>query len=176
MKEKIKKNWKNVLIIILLFLSCNYFFKYTSQKWDVIYNEKVVPDVELFNNLNFNNNGVTTGSVVGFVAFDDIRKQPKDLRQYYQIVASNKYYNNKQIFYLTEIIKMNNLAPHYFDPDMLTVNNITNNIITLSDEYNNLYMINMNTKEISMFDSTKDVTKLITSSFSFQDFIVKMFR
>jgi hypothetical protein len=173
MKEKILKNWKNILIIILSILLVSYYFKFTTQKWDVIYNEKAVPDVELVNYLSFNSNGVVSGSATGFVVFDDIEKQPKDLRQYVQIAASNKTINGKQIFYLTDIIKMNNLAPRYFDPSILTVTNIANNIITLSDSENNLYMINTNTKEISMFDSTKDVTKLITNSFDFQDYIVK---
>lgn len=176
MIEKIKKNWKNILILILSILLIFYYFKYTAQKWDVIYNDKAVPDVELVNSLSFNSSGIVSGSVTGFVAFDNIEKQPKDLRQYYQIVASNKYDNGRQIFYLTEIIKMNNLAPRYFDPLILIVTNITNNIITLSDSENNLYMINANTREINMFDSTKDVSRLITSSLDFQDFILRTLR
>ena len=142
-------------------------------EWQLIY-EKAVPDVELINYLSFDSNYIASGGVVGFVVFDDKAKQQKDLRQYVEIQASNKFEGGKQVFYLTDIIKMNNLAPRYFDPVVLTAKDKSGDSITLSDTENNMYLINKYTKEITMFDATKDVSKLITNQTDFRNFVVNL--
>lgn len=133
--------------------------------------EKSVPDVEIINYLSFDPRNIASGSVTGFVAFDDEEKQPKGMRQYIQITASSDVLDGQQVFYLTDIIKMDVLPPRYFDPVVLTISNVEGSIITLTDGNNNSYLINKNTNEVSMFDSTKDVTKLITKNSEFREFM-----
>ena len=171
MKAKILPALTIVLALSTLVLA----FKVWNMKWQTIY-EKAVPDVELSNNLNFDSNGIASGSATGFVVFDDKTKQPKDLRQYEQITALPTFKEGKQVFYITDIIKLNLLAPRYFDPVELTVSNIEGGEITLTDGHNNSYIIDENTKEISLFDSTRDVTKLITSDSDFKDFMISFLK
>lgn len=170
--EKIKRNKSKITIAILLVLVGILYFKNVDLKWQLIY-EKSVPDVELINYLSFNSKNIAAGSATGFVVFDDKEKQPRDFRQYVMITASkNLDVDGKQVFYLTDIIKMSVLAPRYVDPVALTVKNMSGDIITLADTDNNLYQINTVTHEVSMFDSTRDVAKLMTSDSDFRDFMV----
>lgn len=160
-----------IILVVLLILAGVLFFQNKNLKWELIY-ENAVPDVELINYLTFDSNNIASGSLTGFVVFDDKEKQPKELKQYVQITASNDTTNGRQIFYLVDIIKMDVLPPRYFDPVALIITNTTNGIITLSDSNNNLYQIDKNTGEVSMFDNTKDIAKLITSDSEFRDFMV----
>lgn len=167
--EKIKKNKIAIICCAILLLVIGFMYLQTQDlRWQLIY-EKSVPDVELINYLSFNSNGVASGSVTGFVLFDDEEKQPWDLRQYIRIDASNDFENGKQIFYLTDIIKMNVLPPRYFDPVILKAQNTSNGVVTLADSDNNLYFIDKATNEVTTFDGTKDATRLVTSDSEFRD-------
>lgn len=167
--EKIKKNKIAIACSAVLILVIGFMYLKTQDlRWQLIY-EKSVPDVEIINYLSFNSNNVASGSVTGFVLFDDEEKQPRDLRQYVRIDASNDFENGKQIFYLTDIIKMKVLAPRYFDPVVLRVQNVANGVVTLADNDNNLYFIDKATNEVTMFDGTKDATRLVTSDSEFRD-------
>lgn len=170
--EKIKGNKIAIICCTVLLVGTGaLYLQNLNLKWQLI-EEKAVPDVELINYLTFNSNNIASGSVTGFVAFDDIEKQPKGMRQYIQIAASNDFSGGQQIFYLVDIIKMDVLAPRYFDPIELTVSNMEGDIVTLTDGNNNSYLINKSTKEVGMFDSTRDVATLITSQPDFRDFMV----
>lgn len=169
--EKIKKNKIAIICCtVLLVVTGLLYLQNQNLKWEMIY-EKSVPDVELINYLTFNSKSIASGSVTGFVIFDDEEKQPKEMRQYVQITASTDFSNGRQIFYLVDIIKMDTLAPRYFDPVVLTMSVIEGNIVTLTDGNNNSYLINKSTKEVSMFDATRDVTRLITNDSKFRDFM-----
>jgi hypothetical protein len=158
-----------ILIIILLgIFAGGQFFKAQDLKWQLIY-EKSIPDVELINYLSFNSKDVVSGSATGFVLFDDREKQPRDLRQYVRIAASDNFEDGKQVFYLTDIIKMNVLAPRFFDPVVLRLQGISNGVVTLADSDNNLYFIDKTTSEVTAFDGTKDATRLVTSDLEFRD-------
>jgi hypothetical protein len=169
--EKIKKN-KIAMIccITLLFAVGILYLQNRSLKWEMIY-EKSVPDVELINYLSFDSRNIASGGLTGFVVFDNREKQPKAMRQYVQITASSDLNEGRQTFYLTDIIKMDVLAPRYFDPVVLTISNIEGNIVTLTDGNNNSYLINKSTSEVSIFDSTRDVTRLITEDSKFREFM-----
>lgn len=174
--QKIIKYKNLVTIVTLLLLLCGLYFKNLELKWQLIY-EKSIPDVELINYLSFDSNNRASGSLTGFVVFDDKEKQPKNLRQYIKITAlDNLSSNNKQQFYLIDIIKMNTLPPRYFDPVFLSVINTSGDIITLVDAENNQYLINTETKEVSMFDATKDVTRLITSGSKFTEYMLDLLK
>jgi hypothetical protein len=139
-------------------------------RWQLVY-EKSIPDVELIDYLEFDSNNIATGSATGFVAFTNKENQPKNLRQYIRISASNEFRAGKQVFYLTDIVKMDALSPRYFDPVPLMVQAIANRRVTLSDANNNLYFIDVASGEISTFDETGDNTVLITSESEFRDFM-----
>lgn len=169
--ERPKQN-KIALIscFILVILVGILYLENSNLKWQLVY-EKSIPDVELINYIAFDSKNVASGSATGFVAFDDKEKQSRGLRQYIQITASDDFENGAQIFYLTDIIKMDALAPRYFDPVALTIKNIAGGVVTLADSVNNLYFIDKVTSEVSMFDGTKDAAKLITSDSEYGDFM-----
>lgn len=166
-----KKKILPAIVVLLVILVAVLFFKVWTLKWDAIY-AKAVPDVELTNDITFDSNGVASGEATGFVAFDDVTKQPKGLRQYVRISTLGTFKDGKQVFFETDIIKMDALAPRYFAPVVLTVSHIEGNVITLTDGNNNSYLIDKSTGEISMFDSTRDVTKLITNQSEFREFML----
>lgn len=170
--DKIKKN-KVVIVLCSALLAAIGALYLQNQYWkqEMIY-EKSIPDVELINYLDFSSNGIASGSVTGFVVFDDRQKQPRGMRQYVQISALGVPDDGQQVFYLTDIIKMDAIPPRSFDPVMLRVSSVEGDIITLTDGNNNSYLINKRTKEVSMFDSTRDVTKLITNQSDFREFMI----
>jgi hypothetical protein len=169
--EKIKKNRVAIICCAVLLIAVGVLYLQNQNlKWEMIY-EKSIPDVEIINYLSFDARNIASGSVIGFVAFDDKEKQPKEMRQYVKITASGDFSDGRQIFYLTDIIKMDVLPPRYFDPVALTVSNIEGNIVTLTDGNNNSYLIDKSTNEVSMFDSTRDVTRLITEDSEFREFM-----
>ncbi len=176
--EKIKKHKSRimaVIIILLLVIILGIGLKNLNMKWELIL-ERAVPDVWLSNNLSFNND-IAKGGVTGFVKFDDKAKQPKGLRQYVQIRALNSFNENgSQLFSLTDIIKMDVLAPNYFDPVILKTINSSRNILTLVDDENNQYLINKVTGEVDMFDATKDTTRLITDQSDFREYVVELLK
>lgn len=169
--EKIKKNKIAIICCVVLLIAIGILYLQNQNlKWEMIY-EKSVPDVELVNYISFDSRNIASGSITGFVVFDDPEKQPKGMRQYIQITASSDVVDGQQIFYLTDIIKMDVLPPRYFDPAVLTITNVEGNIVTLTDGNNNSYLINKSTNEVSMFDSTRDVTRLITKDSEFREFM-----
>jgi len=161
-------------IIVIIF---NLYSKNQSLEFQV-YSTKSSPDVELYNALSFNSQNIASGEVVGFVSFYfNTDKQPRDLRQYIKITPSNDFdEKGKQIFYEVDIVKVGNLPIHYFDPVPLSVKEVKDNVITLTDKSDNLFKINKITRKIVMSDNTGDQTVLITSESSFRDFQNKLLK
>lgn len=160
-----------IIIVVLVILTVVLFLKNADLKYQLFYEERSVPDVELINYLSVNSNMVS-GSLTGFVVFDNKEKQPHDLKQYIEITAlkySDK--DGKQLFQERDIIKMNSLPPRYFDPVILTTNDSSGGVITLSDTNGNLFFIDKSTKEVKMINTTGDITRLITDDLTFRDFI-----
>ncbi|MEX1015023.1 MAG: hypothetical protein WDZ80_07770, partial [Candidatus Paceibacterota bacterium] len=103
-----KENVKNVilerkfsiLIIIVLLITVGVLFgQKQDYKFTLLYQYQVIPDIELINTLTTTQSGLS-GEVRGFVKFDNIADQPKNLRQYYIIKPLNKFDGSRQYFLL----------------------------------------------------------------------------
>lgn len=167
----LKQKFLILIIIILLVIIGILFIQKQDYKFTLLYQYQAIPDIELMNTLTVTQNGLS-GEVRGFVKFDNIADQPKDLRQYYIIKPLNKFDENlRQYFSIEEIIKMQYLAPSSLGLSELVEVSETANTITLEDEGGNKFFIDKLTKKVSMKDDTGDSTILITSDNSYGDFI-----
>src|SRR3989344_8986400 len=100
--DKLKQNKFAIICCTILLIAAGVLYLQNKRlKWEMVY-EKSVPDVELINYLSFDSRNIGSGSVTGFVAFDDKEKQPKGMRQYVQISASSDLSGGRQVFYLTD--------------------------------------------------------------------------
>ena len=171
-KNAISKRKFSILIIIILLIIIGVLFgQKQDYKFTLLYQYQSIPDIELINTLTATQGGLS-GEVRGFVKFDNIADQPRDLRQYYIIKSLNKFdENSRQYFSLDEIIKMQYLAPRSLGLSELVEVSETGNTITLEDEGGNKFFIDKSTKEVSMKDATGDGTTLITSDNDYGDFI-----
>ena len=174
--EKIKSViWKRkfsiFIIIVLLIMVGVLFGQKQDYKFTLLYQYQAIPDIELINTLTTTQGGLS-GEVRGFVKFDNVADQPKNLRQYYIIKPLNKFDGNlRQYFSLEEIIKMQYLAPRSLGFSELVEVSETATTITLEDESGNKFFIDKSTREVSMKDATGDSTTLITSDNDYGDFI-----
>lgn len=154
-----------LLVLVFYLFGINQDYKYT-----ILYKYQSVPDIELTNTLQ-EIQGELSGEVRGFVKFDKLEDQPKQLKQYYIIKPLKLEESQSQYFSIEEIIKMDYLAPRSMGTTILTEVNKSKNIITLEDEYGQQYFIDRNTKEVSIRDANGDTTVLIANDTDFADFI-----
>src|SRR3989344_5232174 len=172
----LKRKFSILIIIVLLIIIGVLFGKKQDYKFTLLYQYKAIPDIELIKPLTTTQGGLS-GEVRGFVKFDNIADQPKNLRQYYIIKSLNKFdENSRQHFLLEEIIKMQYLAPRSLGLSELIEVSETSNTITLEDESGNKFFIDKSTKEVTMRDATGDSTSLITSDNDYGDFIKEWLR
>lgn len=174
-KENIKNAiWNrkfSILIIIALLITVGVLFgQKQNYKFTLLYQYQTIPDIELINTLRTAQGGLS-GEVRGFVKFDNIADQPRNLRQYYIIKPLNKFDGSHQYFSLEEIIKMQYLSPRSLGFSELVEVSETGNTITLEDESGNKFFIDKSTGEVSTKDATGDSTTLITSDNDYGDFI-----
>lgn len=170
-KVILKRKFSILIIIVLLIIIGVLFGQKQDYKFTLLYQYQTIPDIELINTLTLTQNGLF-GEIRGFVKFDNIADQPRDLRQYYIIKPLNKFDENlRQSFSLEEIIKMRYLTPRSLGFSELVEVNETGNTITLEDEKGNKFFIDKSAKEVSMKDATGDSTTLITNDNDFGDFI-----
>lgn len=159
------------IIIILLIVVGVLFSQKQNCEYTLLYQYQTIPDIELKNTLQESRDGII-GEIRGFVKFDNLENQPKDLRQYYIIKPLNKFDKNlSQYFSLEEVIKMQYLSSKSMGILELVEINETDRMITLEDEVGNQFFINKITKEVSMRDMTGDNTTLITDDSDYRDFI-----
>lgn len=159
------------VIIILVIVAGVLLFQRQDYKYTMLYQYQTIPDIELKNTLSEMQIGLS-GEVRGFVKFDNIKDQPKDVRQYYIIKPLNKFDKDlSQYFSLEEIIKMQYLSPRSTGTSELVEANKTANTITLEDENGNQFFIDRLTREVSMRDATGDNTTLITSDTDYGKFM-----
>lgn len=160
------------IIIIFATLSLVFYFKYVNLRSDYLYRVESTPHIELINYLSFSDTGIASGSASGFVAFYNKDEQPKNIHQYYEIEALNKFDNgSSQIFSLEEIIVFDYIPPHRFDKIILTTKANTKDTLTLEDADGNLFIINKNNDEIKLIDAGGDSTYLITDLIEYGKFI-----
>jgi len=170
-KNAILRRKFSILIIIVLLTTVGVLFgQKQDYKFTLLYQYQAIPDIELINTLTTTQGGLS-GEVRGFVKFDNIEDQPRNLRQYYIIKPLNKFDESRQYFSLEEIIKMQYLAPRSLGFSELVEVSETSNTITLEDEGGNKFFIDKSTKAVSMKDATGDSTTLITSDNTYGDFI-----
>jgi len=161
------------LIVILIIVSIYFFAKMQNYKFELLYQYQAIPHVDLINTLS-DENGVIRGEVRGFVKFDNIASQPKDLWQYYILKPLDSSDSNLyQDFSLEEIIVMRYLPPKSLGVSQLTQLSEMDGKITLIDESGNLYFIYKYKKDVFMRDTTGDNTSLITDNDDYKDFMVR---
>lgn len=165
----------NIFILLFIITGIIALFLYIENqdlKWEK-YFLSLVPDIELTNTLVFNSNDVASGSLTGFVAFVDPKKQPKDTKQYIQIEASTDFIGGKQVFYLTDMVKMNALSIRNLGvTPLLGVKE--NGIYILTDGHNNFYLLYLLDSKVfmaNMTDAQGDKTNLITTESDFKNFM-----
>ena len=120
------------------------------------------------------------GEVIGFVLFNDIKKQPKNLRQYYKISATNNFdQTGKQIFKLTEFVKVEALPVSQIGDSLnLFIKDNTESILTLEDKFGNVFRLFIQkekienkfygvVKKVNMVDIQNDEISLIMSNYEF---------
>jgi len=157
-----------LIITVLLIIIGGLFVQKQNYKFALLYQYQAIPDIELMNTLTTARGGLS-GEARGFVKFDNVADQPKNLRQYYIIKPLSKFDENSRI-------KMQYLAPKSLGFSELVEVSDTGNTIFLEDGNENKFFIDKSTKEISIKDSTGDSTKLITSNDEYEDFIKKWLR
>jgi hypothetical protein len=164
-----------IFIIILLSLSTYIFWGMKQEaESNTLYSYKVIPHIYLENTLN-EYKGEYSGKISGFVAFEDTDLQPKDARQYYMITpTAGLDENSLQKFTVEQIIALSSLSPRSLGSSELRVKDRSNDSIMLEDEEKNLFIVNMISKDVTMYDVSGDVVKLITDDWKFRDFIVKL--
>jgi len=171
LKNAILRRKFSILTIIVLLITIGVLFSQKQDyKFTLLYQYQAIPDIELINTLTTTQGGLS-GEVRGFVKFDSIADQPKNLRQYYIIKPLNKFDGSRQYFSLEEIIKMQYLAPRSLGFSELVEVSETGNTITLEDESGNKFFIDKSTRAVSMKDATGDSTTLITSDNDYGNFI-----
>ncbi len=175
-KENIKsvilsRKFSILIIIALIVIIAILFGQKQDYKFTLLYQYQAIPNIELINALATTQGGLS-GEVKGFVKFDNIVNQTKDLRQYYIIKALDKFNkDSRQYFSLEEIIKMQYLAPKSLGFSELVEVSETDNTITLEDENGNKFFIDKSTKEVVMKDATGNNATLITNNNDYKDFI-----
>lgn len=172
MKNKLFKILPYVLFATFLAIS-GILFTQNSNLKSQITNNQAIPLVELNNYLSFNEEGVASGSLTGFVKFNNIENQPKRLKQYVTITAHDAFDPEYgQFFSVTDTIAMAEIAPRRFDPVPVFIKRVEGELIIFSDAEENLYGFNNDTGEAFIFDNTGDNTSLITDSMEYRKFMI----
>ncbi len=161
-----------VIIVALLIVIANLFEDVRSLRWSLT-DYRSIPRIELTNTLTYSSEHSSFyGLAKGFVKFDNIEDQPKDLTQYYIIQPLNEFdENSNQIFNVNDIVAMNNLAPRSLGIEKFTKIVDTSSGVVLEDKYGNRILISKISKEISMKDASGDKTTLITDESEYRDFM-----
>ena len=174
--KKLLKIVPYLLIAVFLITSISLFVQNVNLKGD-IGSIKSVPAVELNNYLTFSEEGIASGSLTGFVKFNDIEDQPRTLRQYVTITAYDSFDPEYgQIFAITDTIDMPALPPQKFEPVPVFIQTVEDELIIFSDKYQNLYGFNNQTGQAFIFDNTGDNTSLITDQNDFRNFMFEFLK
>lgn len=163
----LKKNYTLIIIIILLIIIGILLSEKQNLKFSLI-NYQAIPHIELINTLSYYPiDNSFSGEARGFVVFNNKKNQPRDLRQYFTIEPTiQKDENSNQVFILDEIIVLNSLPPKSIGKMVLAKKDETDKKIILEDKNGVQFIVDKNSKEISMEDA-----KLITSDSDYRDFM-----
>jgi hypothetical protein len=173
MLKKYLTNWKILYaVIIVLLLVVGYkHLEIISERNNSLYLYSYVPHVELIQ-YQYQSGGEALFHATGFVKFNNIDDQPRDMWQYQTIEPSNKIdESGNRLYLLTDIIKMNYLAPRYFDPVELRQVQSTPTLLTFTDNDGNIFRFNKVSEEVSTQDTSGDSTTLITNQNDYKEFM-----
>lgn len=162
---------KILIAITALLLIISFYFMSESSKWKFNYiQEKSVPDIDLKDSLNATLSEVT-GNLTGFVVFTDNEKQPRDIKQYYEIDAIS--FQNETFIYLKNRIATKYSPPVLIEKLDLKIKKNTTETLELEDENGVVYSYNKISKKMNMYDG--DSSYLITNNTEYKDFIKESF-
>lgn len=170
-----KKNIILVLLLIVIIIGGIYIFLTNRNvSYELAY-QKSIPDIQLSNSLVLNG-GLVSGSVTGFVSFNNPEDQPKSFKQYVSINPLEEFdENNNQLFSVQDIIVMDNLPITYMDPVILRVKEKTYRYITIVDTVGNKYDLIFDDKRVLMYDdSDNGVSILITNNYEMTEYLTNV--
>lgn len=166
------------IVSVILLGTTLYFYSESSSKDFKLYQQSITPDIKLTNlQYEFENKAIPISeqfniSVVGFVVFDNIEDQPKNLRQYYVIETDYDYSDGvKRTFSVESFVKLPAIAPSSIGKEEMTIEREDSGTLVLEDESGNKFTINKISKEITIQDVNKDRTSLITNLSDYGDFM-----
>lgn len=182
---------KLAVIAFIALASSNLYFlsEWQGAKSDRLYYDYAVPHLELNGVMLFygvdmyqgkfltnpNPGAVAYGKITGYVAFDDISKQPRGAWQYYTIEATDRYdESGNQIFTLIDTLKLSSIPPRSFDAEDLSVVSNTSQSVTLESESGQSFVINKKTRAVRIDDG--DASTLITNQSDYKDFIFRLYK
>jgi hypothetical protein len=158
------------LIVVLTITNLVTLGKYLDSK-SVLYSINIIPHLKLDHDLA-ESDGIFSGEITGFVAFENTSMQPSGASQYYKIYPSSKLDSNgNQIFIYEDIIKLPYLAPSPTGDTELFQTRNSAQILELVDEYDDKFTINKVSGKVSVLDRGGDSVYLITNYDDYRDFI-----
>lgn len=193
------RNKKNVLLVILFFvtnIATAILVSNITEKGaeiDNFYQYTQVPDIELSGGMLFYGNTYqgkvlrakkegefAYGEINGFVAFNNLDDQPRNVRQYQTIKATDRFDNRGyQVFEVEDIIKMSYLSPSKIgDPTELYYVDDSQEKLRMTDGNGWVIEISKNTfnPRIISTDAQGDKSYLITNRSDFEDLMKKLYR
>lgn len=167
------KNYKILWMVIGVLVVTNLVAigMYKSSEWDARY-QRTIPRVELSKSLTFRGQNSSIGKISGFVAFKNKSDQPKDVRQYIIIEATDLIDpEGNQVYTKDEVLAFDVLSPRYSGEEPLRVVDNNSSQITFKDDEESTFVINKSTKEVTYTDLNGDQAYLITDEDDFREFI-----
>lgn len=112
------------------------------------------------------------GSIIGFVVFLNPFEQPKDVKQFYTIVATDKYdENGMQLFTLEETIKFTAIPSFSYAKKDLKVISDTNSLVLLKTSDGQQVTIDKLNHRVTVTDGDGDVRSLATNPNDYQTYM-----
>jgi hypothetical protein len=174
MKNILKSKVILYVLIVILFITILGLWLHSENLKYSLLQEKSISQMDLGNYLIFDKNAVASGSITGFVKFDNITNQPRGHKQYYIIQASDVFEPNspKQVFTYNDLVSMRYLPPKSLGKTILYTKVNDKDFLVLEDKNGSFFTINKRTGDVKIIDSQGDSTSLITSDDEFEKFMM----
>ena len=168
-----KINIALVVAVTLLAVSTVYFYlQYQDKSQYIKYTINTTPDVELMfamsSGQRTDGSLYASGSITGFVAFEDVSEQPMDMRQYYTITAIPG-----DRFKVDNIFKVPSVAPRVMDDGEYFLAEITSDTIRVQNDNGVQFDINTRNREVIANSPGSGQAKLITNSNDFFNLMLR---
>ena len=162
-------------MLIILILILYIWGIYKKDIWEHKFEERV-SDIYLHKTIY--NDKCLQIDIAGYVAFPDLREQPRKIRQY-KIIKTNGHciYKDNVDYESKNIVKMKSVVirPDIISSELFIVENNTKQVILSDKDNHETYIIDKsnNGKVIVKDSRSGHVFELITSNLKFQEFIEK---